>query len=59
MKKFVLVVRILILLSFFVIPNVTKFTEGRLLLANAIAGVMFITTIALYIVESLIKKGKI
>jgi len=54
MKNFVLIVKVLIVVSFFVIANITKIANIEV--ANAIAGVMTIGTIAMYVVESLNKK---
>ena len=53
MKNFILVVKVLIPVSFFVIANITKVVN--LEVANGIAGVMTLLTIAMYVVEKLNK----
>ena len=48
MKKFNLVVKILVPITFFAVANISD-----LIIANAIAGVMVIATCAMYLFESM------
>lgn len=56
MKRFSLIMKVLIPVAFFVIANITLVTN--LEVANAIAGVMVIATVAMYVVDNVILKSK-